>query len=722
MPDHFIRPPGPPADGAPDHTPAPQSEGGLRAPPGLGPWGKFWWWFHFVILVKLARLRFIAILAAIGLVIVKWDTLKAYYEHWTRPDAGQEAAHSDTEFWCPMHPTIVRDHPDKCPICGMVLSQRKKGETGDAALPPGAVSRVQLTPYQIAMTNVRTSEVGYRSLSKEIRAVGFVEFDERKLARITAKITGRTRLDKLYVNVTGQHVNAGDPLALVYNPDLVVTVQNLRDAQRSNDAGLLRMARQRLRLWGIEEDQLEHALHTEKDLTHLIVRSPISGHVIKKYQVEGESVEEGARLYDIADLRTVWVEAQVYEDELAYLKKGLAVSATTKALPNRTFNGKIAFVHPHLDAATRTLRVRFDLKNPRHELRPGMYATVTLQVPVTQVDLTAAGLAEQWRDALLGDGLAHALAAPMAPPAETGLEPLMQAAVRQAAMARGLVLAVPESAVIDTGARKFVYREAWPGEYHGLEVQLGPRCGGFYPVLRGLEAGDKVVTVGAFLVDAETRLTSGAGSTYFGATGGPQSERRSATEARPSMSEDEDAKVLAVLAKLSRVDRRLAEAQAYCPVRQTNRLGGMGVPVKLTLKGQPVFLCCGGCEKEAREHADRTLDRVQRLKAGARTGGQVAKAPAAQADEEREARALREAALAKLSPADRRLAEAQGFCPIQQENQLGSMGRPFKVMIQGRPVFLCCDGCAEEAEAHPQRTLTIVDRLKARGKGGALPR
>src|SRR5262249_35949416 len=159
-----------------------------------------------------------------------------------------------------------------------------------------------------------------------------------------------------------------------------------------------------------------------------------------------------------------------------------------------------------------------------------------------------------------------------------------------------------------TGSRKFVYREAWPGAYDGVQVQLGPRCGEFYPVLRGLEAGDRVVTAGSFLVDAETRLTSGLSSTYFGASGGPPSAPRSAaTEVRPSQSEDEDAKILAVLGKLSRVDRRLAEAQGYCPVLQGNRLGSMGVPAKIFINGQPVFLCCSGCQTQARDHAERTL-------------------------------------------------------------------------------------------------------------------
>ncbi len=301
--------------------PRPNDEGGLRAPPGLGPLGRVWWWLKFTFRVNAARMRFIAILLAIGAVIAYWDTLRAYYEKWTRPASEQAIAASGVEFWCPMHPAVVRDQPDKCPICGMPLSKRKKGEAGEEEpLPPGVISRVELTPYRVALAGIQTSEIGYLPLKKEIRTVGFVEFDERKLNRITVRVTGKSRIDKLYVNVTGQMVHAGDPVADLYSPDLVVTVQNLLDAKAGGNPSLDRMARERLKLWGIADDQVEGILKTDKPVTHVTMRSPIHGHIIKKYQVEGEYVEEGARLFDVADLSTVWVEAQVYEDELSFLR------------------------------------------------------------------------------------------------------------------------------------------------------------------------------------------------------------------------------------------------------------------------------------------------------------------------------------------------------------------------------------------------------------------
>ncbi len=631
-----------------------------------------------VIKTVPARLRFIALLALIGAGFMYKDRIAAELDKWFRPRPGGAAtASADSEYWCPMHPTIVRDHSDNCPICGMPLSKRKKGGRGksDEALPPGIVSRVQLSPYRVAAAGIQTVPVSYQPLTKEINTVGFVEFDQRRLARISVRVTGKGRIDKLYVDVTGETIKKGQPLALLYSPDLVIAVQDLLRARNSNDASLQQMAREKLALWGIDGEQIDAIVKAGKPITQVTIRSPISGHVIKKYQVEGDYVEEGARLFDLVDLHNVWIEAQVYEDDVALMKVGLPVSATTKSFPAREFTGRLAFIHPHLDAGTRTLKVRFDMENPNHELRPGMYAAVNIRVPADQLNLLPGDATEE----------------------------------QKSSHAKGLVLAVPEQAVIDTGRRKIVYRETEPDLFEGVEVQLGPRCGTFYPVIHGLQAGDRIATAGSFLIDAETRLTAGAGSIYFGASGGATAGgSKSATAAvRPSASRDEEDRIRFVLARLSPQDRLLAESQQFCPVLADNRLGSMGAPQKVMVNGEAVFLCCKGCITDALAKPEATLNRIKEFKDRAKTNSTQAASVA------NELEAKVRANLAKLSPEDRIVAEAQGFCPTNDGNRLGSMGPPVKLTIRGQPVFLCCKVCEEEALAHPDETLDKVEKLRA---------
>lgn len=633
-------------------------------------WRSVW----VVAKTAVAWLRFFAILVCIGAVILYWPRLEAMYEKWTRPLLGADTAvRSDIEYWCPMHPTVVQDKPGKCPVCGMPLSRRKKSETEELEpLAPGIVSRVQLTPYREAVAGIRTTTIGYRALNKEIRTVGFVEFDEQKLARINNWLKGKSRIDKLYANVTGGTVEKGEPLAELYSPELVVTITNLLDAHRASDSDLERSARERLRLWGIDSKQIDAILQSGRPTTHITIRSPIRGHVIRKYQEEGDYVEEGARLYDIADLHTVWIEAQVYEDEISLLQDGMPVRAVTRALPNREFTGHIGLIHPHLDTSTRTLRVRFDIANPHHELRPGMWATVTLDVPATR------------------------------------LAPLPGGADKpgQEAHARGEVLAVPEQAVIDTGTRKLVYRQAEPDIFEGVEVHLGPRCGDYYPVLHGLTAGDLVATAGSFLIDAETRLATGPGSTYYGATGGPQSQRENTVAMRPSTTRDEDEKVRANLAHLSPADRTLAEAQGHCPVLGT-RLGLMGPPIEVVLNGQRVFLCCKNCVLRATTAPTDTLARLAKLP----TKSGVTVTPAKSAPAPATAKAAKiQKNLARLVPADRPQAEAQTVCPVTGQ-ALGSMGVPVKIAVGGHTFFLCCENCRDEAKQHPEDTLARLKQI-----------
>lgn len=603
-------------------------EGGLRAPPGLSRLGKLWWWFHFLILVKIARLRFIGMLVLIGLVIVKWDLILAYYDKWTRPEARADAASSDIEYFCPMHPTVIRDNSkEKCPICFMPLSKRKKGDAKEEALPPGIVNRVQLSPYRVVLAGVRTWKVSHVPLTKEITTVGFVEFNERKVKQVAARVKGR--LDTLYVNQHGQMVHEGQELASLYSPELVTTVQNLLDAKRSGNPELLRISRDRLSLWGINDGQIDEILKTGKANSHLKIRSPIHGHVIKKFVEEGQYVEEGMPLYRLAELSTVWIEAQVYEADLTFLPSSkdietggnsMPVTAVTEGFPGEAFPGKLTFVYPHVNQEARTIVARFEVDNHDHKLRPGMTATVKLSVMPKGIELFTKVQAETAMKETAADIAVNAMFNLGGISSWTGMAPLVLNAGRNALLQKGWLLAVPEGAVIDTGSLKLVYREVGPGDYEGVKVQLGGRMVGpdevaYYPVLHGVEPGDAIVTAGSFLVDAETRLNPAAGSIYFGGSGGKEGAAATTSSVRPSTPEDEEAKVKFAFAKMaSDEDRRLAEKQYLCPVIKDSRLGLMGTPVKLIVEEQPVYLCCESCRKGALSNPKDTLAKVEKLK------------------------------------------------------------------------------------------------------------
>lgn len=557
-------------------------------------------WKRFLLVVKVieVRLRFIAILVAVGLFVGYWDTVKNYWDKWTRPQAvAVRALAPDQEFFCPMHPNVVRNSYEpngdvpNCPICGMPLSIRKKGEK--EALPLGITGRVQFSPERIQLAGIKTVPIGYRPLAKQTTTVGYVTFDESRLSRVVTRVDGY--VEKLYVDKTFMTVREGQPLAEIYSPELYSAVQELLLAARGTIADdLLPATRRRLSLLGVSDQEIDAIVKARNASPLLVIRSPQSGYVIDKKIVLGSSIQKGMTLLEVADLSAVWIEADVFEKDIGMLRVGQHVEATVEAFPNRVFHGRLALVYPRLDTATRTNRVRFELDNPGYELRPGMFASVRIDTPLETT--------EPYRS--LAAKVSHVI------PASLGAhEKPVQSEL----------LAVPEQAVVDTGARQVVYVEREPGMFEGVEVQLGPRVGEYYPVIKGLRPGDRVAAAGSFLIDAETRLNPAAASSYFGASGGPQGNHSTAADSRkPETSQARPAptptaKDLERLAGLPEADRQLALAQRVCPITG-KPLGAMGVPVKITLRGKPVFLCCKGCVGPAKREPEATLKKVEGLR------------------------------------------------------------------------------------------------------------
>jgi Cu(I)/Ag(I) efflux system membrane fusion protein len=419
----------------------------------------------------------------------------------------QEPKGEDPEEWtCGMHPAIRSQEPGKCPICNMDLVPVEHHE-GDA---------VTMNPQAIEAIGLELDEVRYLPLVREITTVGKVAYDERRVRHVASRIPGR--IEHLFASHVGIEVKAGEPLLSIYSPELVTALTEYRVALEARDGStsravheggfgaLAQSARSRLALWGIDDREIERLTASASGESHRVpVRSPISGTVIAKDAFEGRYVREGEDLFIIADLSSVWLTADLYEDDLAYVEVGDEVTAALKAYPDRVFKGTVAFIDPYLSEHTRTAGIRVDVANAGGGLKPGMFLEARLAVPLDRDRV------ESWM-------------CPMHPHIS---EPVPgecpECGMFLERVDAGHVLAVPKPAVVYAGEVPTVYVERGTGTYEPRRVVLGDaaslgRGGGrYFPVLEGLSAGETVVASAGFLVHSQARLTGRAASAYGGA-------------------------------------------------------------------------------------------------------------------------------------------------------------------------------------------------------------
>ena len=384
-------------------------------------------------------------------------------------EATKEPA-AKTLYICPMHPQITSYDPRyKCPICGMNLVPRKSAgaEASDAASPGGEakpLAPVTVSADQKRQLGITFGTVELSPITRDIRTSARIVPDETRLYRVTTKTEGY--IDELFVNVTGQAVRKGEPLLSIYSPELVASQEEFLTARAAagqvsssshesiarGGASLVAAARRRLKLWDISDEQIARLETTGKPEKNLKLFAPAGGYVIEKNVLAGQKIVPGDPLLVIADLSNVWAEADIYESDLPYVTVGMPVTLTLPYWPGKSFQGEVSFLNPFLDPRTRTLKARMNIANPELVLKTDMLGSADLRY---------------------------------------GL---------------GTRLAVPETAVMQTSSRSYVFAAGAGDVLQPVEVTVGLRADGYYELLSGLKAGDRVVTSSNFLIDSESSL------------------------------------------------------------------------------------------------------------------------------------------------------------------------------------------------------------------------
>jgi len=418
----------------------------------------------------------------------------------------EDAASGDENkrYICPMMCTPPSTEPGRCPVCAMELVEATGGGSGDGISVTIEASARRLVGIQTAM-----SKMG--EMTRTIRTIGSIDFDESRLSTISAYIDGR--LEKLYADYVGVEVTEGEDLALIYSPQLYSSqtefVTSLESSTSSRfsvgDSDLREMARENLSELGMTKDQIESLSKTRKPESRIRIKSPQSGTVIEKSAVEGDYVKTGQKLFRIADLTSVWMMLDLFPDDATNVRFGQQVEAEIQSIPGEVFTGRVAFIDPTVNKKTRTVRVRVEVMNFDGKLRPGDYATARITVPAVSMD------------SVYDPALAGKYISPMHPQVireEPGkcplcgrdLVPTSQIGYATEPQPEQRVVTVPRDSVLLTGDDGVIYVETEPGRFEIRRVSVGSMNDTDAVILEGLAAGETVATGGNFLIDSQMQL------------------------------------------------------------------------------------------------------------------------------------------------------------------------------------------------------------------------
>lgn len=415
--------------------------------------------------MKLVKYLFIPLIA-IALVVSGCSKLKENGKH------EHEVVKQDGYWTCSMHPQIRMDSPGICPICNMDLIKKVEEEKPELSSNTEMENMVTLSGKKQVLANVSTIVVKKENLQEQVTAYSYLDFAENNRKTISARFNGR--IEKLLVDKTGDYIKKGQPLFEIYSPDLV-QAQNEYLIVLNNSANpnsLLKASKKKLEIFGLTPEQIQTLEKTKEISITLTYFSPISGTVIEKKVQEGVYVNEGTIIFDVAELSTLWNIAEVYENNLSYVKIGSSVKLRLRAYPGEEFIGRVSFIYPVINSQTRTVKVRSEFSNYSGKLKPQMYGETVFN------------------------------------------------------NASGQGLLVPADAVIIAGKRTVVWAKAGDGMFEARNVQIGNRYGDKYQILSGLNEGDEIASSGGFLIDSESQLKTGMPTGHqHGETTKPQKKK-----------------------------------------------------------------------------------------------------------------------------------------------------------------------------------------------------
>lgn len=416
-------------------------------------------------------------------------------------EAAQNDSATKSEVWtCSMHPQVKAPNPGLCPICAMDLIPLSAMGGGDGE------RSFSMSEAAKALAGITTVEVTRELPEAEVRLYGKIVYDETTMRTVAARFPAR--IDRLFVDYTGISVEKDDHLAIVYSPDLLSAQTELLSAKRFDNQNALDAARDKLGLWGFSEKRISEIESSGKTSDQLMIDAPVSGIVTHKNVNEGDYVQIGTPFFRIADLDEVWVLLDAYESDTPWLRFGQEIAFTTKSIPGRTFNGRISFLSPELDPATRTVAVRVNVANEERLLKPGMFVSGIVHAKVAGVgQVLDPSLAGKWISPMHpevikdGPGQCDVCGMDLVPAEKLGYVASTDASKPP--------LVIPVGAVLHTGKRSVVYVEVPDTEqptFEGREILIGPRAGDQYIVEAGLKPGERVVAEGGFVIDSALQI------------------------------------------------------------------------------------------------------------------------------------------------------------------------------------------------------------------------